>query len=88
MSTRYRPQTKEEAEIYEIFQDMILKSRITNVFLGVFLAVAAFFIVSLCTQMSITTKLISGGFDVLLSPTVFLMSKHYFGAVRRARTIP
>jgi hypothetical protein len=75
-----RPTTPKQAEVYSMIRQMQLKSIVTYVLLGVFVTAFLFLIFSLFYFEKRDVSIITGSFDVLLAPTVYLMCKHYFGA--------
>jgi hypothetical protein len=81
------PQTEEQARIYAAMRNMLLKERVTYVLLTVFCAAFIFMIYSFCADLKTENKIIIAGFDALLSPTVYLMCKHFFMAKRGAKEL-
>jgi len=79
--------TEDQLKVYKAVEQMRLKRTVTLVFLAVFVAAFIFLIVSFCVRMPVSTSIITGSFDVLLTPTTYLMSKHFFASVNATNKI-
>jgi len=81
------PQTEEQVRIYAAMRNMLLKERVTYVLLTIFCLAFLFMIYSFCVNLGTDTKIIIASFDAILSPTVYLMCKHFFSAKRSAKEL-
>lgn len=82
-----RPTTIKQAEVYVILKQMELKTRVTNVLLLVFVIAFVFLIFSFFYFEKPYVSIVTATLEAVLSPTVYLMCKHFFGATKVAKKI-
>lgn len=82
-----RPNTLKQAEVFVILKQMQLKARVTNVLLIIFCVTVAFLIFSFFYFEDPIVSIITASLDAVLSPTVYMMCKHFFGASKAAKAI-
>lgn len=82
-----KPTTVKQAQVYVIIKQMQLKTRVTNVLLIVFVVSVIFLIFSFFYFEKAYVSIITGAFDAVLSPTVYLMCRHFYSASKEAKEI-
>lgn len=75
----------EQLEIVSAMKQLQLKERVTYVLLAIIIIAFIFLMLSFFMDVSVETRIITAAFDVLLSPTAYLMCRHYFPASRAAK---
>ncbi len=80
------PQTMAQAKIYSAFLNMRLKRTVTLVILWVWVALVAFLVVALSIPLKTESNIILASFESVLTPTMYVMCKHYFSAKNLADT--
>lgn len=73
-----RPQTKEQIEVYSAFVNMQLKIWVTVIIMAVFVAAFIFLI----STPVLNWKIIYACLDGILGPTMYVLCKHFFPALR------
>ena len=79
------PNTEKQAKVYVVVRNQRLKEHVTYTFLTVFVVGFLILLFAFFTDMSKDTKYILGGLEAIFTPTVYLMSKHFYKSAKAAR---